>query len=49
MRKAMSECVVGDDVFGDDPSVIELEKSGETSNLRNQPPKSKSQTLHHEP
>ncbi len=26
MRKAMAEAVVGDDVYGDDPTVIELEK-----------------------
>jgi len=31
MRQAMATCEVGDDVFGDDPSVIELEKlSAET-------------------
>ena len=26
MRKAMAEAVVGDDVFGDDPTVQELER-----------------------
>ena len=25
MRRAMAEAVVGDDVFGDDPTVIELQ------------------------
>ena len=25
MRKAMAEAVVGDDVFGDDPTVLELQ------------------------
>ena len=26
MRKAIAEAVVGDDVFGEDPTVIQLEK-----------------------
>ena len=26
MRKAMAEAVVGDDVFGDDPTVLELQE-----------------------
>ena len=26
MRRAMAEAVVGDDVFGDDPTVLELER-----------------------
>lgn len=26
MRKAMSEAIVGDDVYGEDPTVIELEE-----------------------
>ena len=26
MRKAMAEAVVGDDVLGDDPTVLELER-----------------------
>ena len=27
MRRAMAEAVVGDDVFGDDPTVIELQNT----------------------
>ena len=26
MRRAIAEAIVGDDVFGDDPTVIELER-----------------------
>ena len=27
MRRAMAEAIVGDDVFGDDPTVIELQNT----------------------